>query len=81
MANTAAVAELKQQVANITPDDSTIGDKPWSSKHIIDMLFPPLEESGNPVVCYPVAGYPLGVKASWGAGAGRHGNAVSGRWR
>ena len=64
MANTAAVAELKQQVANITPDDSTIGDKPWSSKHIIDMLFPPLEESGNPVVCYPVAGYPLGVKAS-----------------
>lgn len=59
------IATLKQQVANITPDDSSIGDKPWSSKHIIDMLFPPLEESGNPVVCYPVAGYPLGVKASW----------------
>lgn len=38
---------------------------PWSSKHIIDMLCPPLEESGNPVVCYPVAGYPLGVKAKW----------------
>lgn len=50
---------------NITPDDSSIGGKPWSSKHIIDMLCPPLEESGNPVVCYPVAGYPLGVKASW----------------
>lgn len=65
VANTAAVAELKQQVKNITPDNSTIGDKPWSSKHIIDMLCPPLEESGNPVVCYPVAGYPLGVKASW----------------
>ena len=64
-ANTAAVAELKQQVKNITPDDSTIGDKPWSSKHIIDMLCPPLEESGNPVVCYPVAGYALGVKAKW----------------
>lgn len=46
-------------------DDSSIGDKPWSSKHIIDMLCPPLEESGNPVVCYPVAGYPLGVKAKW----------------
>lgn len=59
------IATLKQQVANITPDDSTIGGKPWSSKHIIDMLCPPLEESGNPVVCYPVAGYPLGVKASW----------------
>ena len=65
VANTAAVAELKQQVKNITPDDSSIGEKPWSSKHIIDMLCPPLEESGNPVVCYPVAGYPLGVKASW----------------
>lgn len=59
------IATLKQQVANITPDDSTIGDKPWSSKNIIDMFCPPLEESGNPVVCYPVAGYPLGVKASW----------------
>lgn len=65
VANTAAVAELKQQVKNITPDDSSIGDKPWSSKHIIDMLCPPLEESGNPVVCYPVAGYALGVKAKW----------------
>lgn len=63
VANTAAVAELKQQVKNITPDDSTIGGKPWSSKHIIDMLCPPLEESGNPVMCYPVAGYPLGIKA------------------
>lgn len=47
-------------------DDAAVsGDKPWSSKHIIDMLCPPLEESGNPVVCYPVAGYALGVKASW----------------
>lgn len=59
------IATLKQQVANITPDDSSIGDKPWSSKNIIDMLCPPLEESGNPVVCYPVAGYPLGIKAKW----------------
>lgn len=56
---------LAESVKNITPDDSSIGDKPWSSKHIIDMLCPPLEENGNPVVCYPVAGYPLGVKAKW----------------
>ena len=56
---------LAESVKNITPDDSAIGDKPWSSKHIVDMLCPPLQESGNPVVCYPVAGYPLGVKASW----------------
>ena len=71
-ANKEAVSQLKeeldtvkQRVTNITPDDSIVGGKPWSSKHIIDMLCPPLEESGNPVVCYPVAGYPLGVKASW----------------
>lgn len=62
-ANTAAVAELKEKKAEI--DDTAVGANAWSSKHIIDMLCPPLEESGNPVVCYPVAGYPLGVKASW----------------
>ena len=46
-------------------DDTTVGTAPWSSKHIVDMLCPPLEETGNPVQCYPVAGYPLGCKASW----------------
>ena len=46
-------------------DDTTVGTDAWSSKHIIDTLCPPLEESGNPVVCYPVVGYPLGCKASW----------------
>lgn len=59
------IGTLKNQMQRAYPDDSTIGGKPWSSKHIIDMLCPPLEESGNPVVCYPVAGYPLGVKAKW----------------
>ena len=47
-------------------DDAAISTiSPWSSKHIVDMLCPPLEESGNPVVCYPVENYPLGVKAIW----------------
>lgn len=46
-------------------DDTTVGTDAWSSKHIVDMLCPPLDETGNPVVCYPVAGYPLGVKVSW----------------
>lgn len=47
-------------------DDATVTDSaPWSSKHIIDTLCPPLDETGNPVVCYPVASYPLGVVASW----------------
>lgn len=59
------IGTLKNQMKRAYPDDSTIGENPWSSKHIVDMLCPPLEESGNPVVCYPVAGYPLGVKASW----------------
>lgn len=63
VANTAAVAELKKKKAEI--DDTAVGANAWSSKHIVDMLCPPLEESGNPVVCYPVAGYPLGVKAKW----------------
>ena len=46
-------------------DDSTVGPDAWSSKHIVDMLCPPLEETGNPVQCYPVENYPLGVVASW----------------
>lgn len=46
-------------------DDTTVGLDAWSSKHIVDMLCPPLEETGNPVQCYPVAGYPLGCKVSW----------------
>lgn len=47
-------------------DDTTVSDAaPWSSQHIVDMLCPPLEESGNPVVCYPVAGSKLGVTANW----------------
>lgn len=46
-------------------DDTTVTDSaPWSSKHIVDMLCPPLEETGNPVVCYPVENYPLGVKVT-----------------
>ena len=59
------VGTLKNQMQRAYPDDSTIGENPWSSKHIIDMLCPEIKESGNPVLCYPVAGYPLGVKASW----------------
>lgn len=57
------VEELKTEKAEI--DDTTVGPDAWSSKHIVDMLCPPLEETGNPVVCYPVAEYPLGCKVSW----------------
>lgn len=47
-------------------DTAITTTSPWSSKNIVDMLCPPLQESGNPVVCYPVAGYPLDVTVSWG---------------
>nr|DAE66748.1 MAG TPA: SPARC, COLLAGEN ALPHA-1(III) CHAIN PROTEIN, CELL ADHESION, GLYCOPROTEIN [Caudoviricetes sp.] len=46
-------------------DDTTVGTDAWSSKHIVDMLCPPISETGNPVQYYPVAGYPLGCKVSW----------------
>lgn len=47
-------------------DDGTISrDNPWSSRKIIDTLCPVLNETGNPVTCYPVAGYPLGCKVRW----------------
>lgn len=47
-------------------DDTAISrDTPWSSRQIIDTLCPKLDEAGNPVTCYPVAGYPLGVVAKW----------------
>lgn len=59
------IGTLKSQMQRAYPDDSTIGENPWSSKNIVDMLCPEIKESGNPVLCYPVAGYPLGVKASW----------------
>lgn len=47
-------------------DDTTVTDSaPWSSKHIVDVLCPPISETGNPVQCYPVEGYPMGCKVSW----------------
>lgn len=60
-----ALSAVNTKIANITPDDTAVDGKPWTSKHIVDMLCPPLKVSGNPVQCYPVAGYPLGITASW----------------
>ena len=36
----------------------------WSSKKIVDTLCPPFSVSGNPVICHPVEGYPLGAVVS-----------------
>ena len=47
-------------------DDAVISaENPWSSQKIVETLCPPLEVTGNPVTCEPVAGYPLGVVANW----------------
>ena len=59
------ISQLKEDIAAITPDDTTVDGKPWTSKKIVDSLCMPFEESGNPVQCYPVENYPLGVKVSW----------------
>lgn len=61
------IAGLETEVAKKAQiDDTIVSDAaPWSSQHIVDMLCPPLQERGNPVICYPVAGSKLGVKASW----------------
>lgn len=59
------IAANKEAIETITPDDTAIDGKPWTSKKIVDVLYPPIEETGNPVQCYPVTGYPLDVTASW----------------
>lgn len=46
-------------------DDSTIAADAWSSQQIMETFCPPMEESGNPVVCYPVANSNLDIVASW----------------
>lgn len=61
-------AKIKESLDEIPKIDDTAitTTSPWSSKQIVDTLCPPIEETGNPVVCYPVAGYPLYVTVSWG---------------
>ena len=59
------INQLKNDVTAITPDDTVVNGKPWSSKKTVDALCMPLEATGNPVTVYPVEGYPLGVKVSW----------------
>ena len=56
------ITQLKETTAANTPDDTVVNGKPWTSKKIVDSLCQPIEESGNPVQCYPVENYPLGVK-------------------
>lgn len=65
---TGAADRAEEAAAQVQPiDDAAITTtSPWSSKQIVDTLCPLLEKSANPVVCYPVENYPLGVTVSWG---------------
>lgn len=60
--------KIKESLDEIPKIDDTAitTTSPWSSKQIVDTLCPPIEETRNPVVCYPVAGYPLDVTVNWG---------------
>lgn len=62
---TTASNEAKASAEAVTPDDTAIDGKPWTSKHIVDELCPEISETGNPVQCYPLKGYPLTATASW----------------
>lgn len=67
-AKDSALEEINAAIPDIPAlalDDSQIDGKGWSSKHIVDMLCPAIDEVGNPVQCYPVFGYPLDIVASW----------------
>lgn len=59
-------AEDAAAATNAIIDDTVIADsKTWSSKGIVDVLCPPIQATGNPVVCHPVEGYPLGVSVDF----------------
>ena len=40
-------------------DNAVNTTEAWSSKKIVDTLCPPFTETGNPITCNPVEGYPL----------------------
>lgn len=45
-------------------DNAVNTTEAWSSKKIVDTLCPPFAETGNPVTCHPVEGYPLSAVVS-----------------
>lgn len=42
-------------------DEAVSTTETWSSKKLLDTLCPPFAETGNPITCNPVEGYPLDV--------------------
>ena len=61
----AKAEEAVQTALGILDDTVTATDSTWSSQRIADMLCPTFSETGNPIICHPIEGYPLSVKASW----------------
>lgn len=57
--------QFQESIDALTPDDSVVDGKAWTSKKIIDTLCPEFQETGNPVTCYPVENYLLDIVASW----------------
>ena len=43
-------------------DDELTDNAPWSSKHTVDKLCRPINETGSIVSCHPVEGYPLEIR-------------------
>ncbi len=64
-ANTAATRANNAADTVAAIDDTVVSTTAWSSKHIVDELCPAISETGNPVQCYPLKGYPLTATASW----------------
>lgn len=58
-AETFAVYEAR--IDAVTPDDSAVDGKPWTSEKIVEALCPPFETTGSIVQCHPVEHYPLCV--------------------
>lgn len=59
-------AEDAATAASTIIDDTAItSTQTWSSLHILETLCPPIQATGNPVVCHPVEGYPLGVSVDF----------------
>lgn len=57
--------QFQESIDALTPDDSVVDGKAWTSKKIIDTLCPEFQETGNPVTCYPVENYPLDIVVGW----------------
>lgn len=64
-ASAARAEEAAQKLESASQIDDSIAsfERVWSSRRTVERLCPAFEKSGSVVSCYPVEGYPLGVKS------------------